>query len=175
MSDDVLDYFNRSPYRDLLDIEVTQAADGRAAGQLRFAEKHSSNRRTAIAQGGVAFSLADSVAGAAATALVGFPTPTIDFRIDYLAPATGDLVAVAEVVRDGDETAVVDVTVAQIADGENGADEAHADEAHADTPPATSVDPREAVDAGETVAAGRGVYKTSDLPADAPWDIDQGE
>ncbi|MGM0447065.1 MAG: PaaI family thioesterase [Methanobacteriota archaeon] len=170
MSDDVLDYFNRSPYRDLLDIEVIQAADARAAGRLRFGEKHSSNRRTAIAQGGVVFSLADSVAGAAATALVGFPTPTIDFRIDYLAPATGDLVAVAEVVREGGETAVVDVTVAQIADGEN-----DADEAHADTRPATSVDPREAVDAGETVAAGRGVYKTSDLPADAPWDIDQSD
>ncbi|PAU84131.1 thioesterase [Halorubrum salipaludis] len=146
--DDILDYFNRSPYRDLLDIEVTEAADGRAAGRLRFSEKHSSNRRRAIAQGGVAFSLADSVAGAAATALVGFPTPTIDFRIDYLAPATDDLVATAEVVREGGETAVVDVEVVQ--------------------PAGDDADDR-------NVAVGRGVYKTSDLPDDAPWDLDQGD
>ncbi|WP_128905234.1 PaaI family thioesterase [Halorubrum amylolyticum] len=146
--EDILDYFNRSPYRDLLDIEVTEAADGRAAGRLRFGEKHSSNRRQAIAQGGVAFSLADSVAGAAATALVGFPTPTIDFRIDYLAPATDDLVATAETVREGGETAVVDVEVVQ--------------------PEGDDSD-------GRRVAVGRGVYKTSDLPDDAPWDLDQGE
>ncbi|TKX74571.1 PaaI family thioesterase [Halorubrum sp. GN11_10-6_MGM] len=165
MSDDpILEYFNRSPYRTLLEIEVTEAADGRAAGRLRFAEKHSSNRRRPIAQGGVAFSLADSVAGAAATALVGSPTPTIDFRIDYLAPATGDLVATADVVREGGETAVVDVTVAQVEGGRDG-----------DASPETSLDPREAVAAGESVAVGRGVYKTSDLPADAPWDIDQGD
>ncbi len=143
MSEDrILDYFNRSPYRDLLDIAVTEAADGYAEGTLDFGEKHSSNRRQAIAQGGVAFSLADSVAGAAATSLVGFPTPTIDFRIDYLAPATRDLAATAEVVREGGETAVVDVEV---------------------------------VDAdGREIAVGRGVYKTSDLPDDAPWDIEQG-
>ena len=162
--DDVLDYFNRSPYRDLLDIEVTEAADGCAAGRLRFDEKHSSNRRQAIAQGGVAFSLADSVAGAAATSLVGFPTPTIDFRIDYLAPATGDLAATAAVVREGGETAVVDVTVVEV-DGEEIDDVENADEADGgwDDP------------AGTEVAVGRGVYKTSDLPDDAPWDLDQGE
>lgn len=149
MSEDrILDYFNRSPYRDLLDIEVTEAADGYAEGTLDFGEKHSSNRRQAIAQGGVAFSLADSVAGAAATSLVGFPTPTIDFRIDYLAPATDDLAATAEVVREGGETAVVDVEVVQPEGGD------------AD---------------GRAVAVGRGIYKTSDLPEDAPWDIDQGE
>ncbi|WP_123621250.1 PaaI family thioesterase [Halorubrum sp. CSM-61] len=157
---DILDYFNRSPYRDLLDIEVTEAADGRAAGRLRFGEKHSSNRRRAIAQGGVAFSLADSVAGAAATALAGFPTPTIDFRIDYLAPATDDLVATAEVVREGGETAVVDVEVVQ--------PEGDADE--------YLNEPRNRADADDrTVAVGRGVYKTSDLPDDAPWDLDQGK
>ncbi|PHQ39096.1 hypothetical protein DJ69_07985 [Halorubrum persicum] len=159
-TDDILDYFNRSPFRDLLDIEVTEAAEGRAVGRLQFGEKHSSNRRQAIAQGGVAFSLADSVAGAAATALVGFPTPTIDFRIDYLAPATDDLVATAETVREGGETAVVDVEVVQ-PDGD-------ADEFRRDTEADDDAESR-------TVAVGRGVYKTSDLPDDAPWDLDQGE
>ncbi|GAB7090696.1 hotdog fold thioesterase [Halorubrum luteum] len=146
MTDDdpILAYFNRSPYRDLLDIEVTVASEGHAEGRLAFGEKHSSNRTRAVAQGGVTFSLADSVGGAAATSLVRFPTPTIDFRIDYLAPATGDLFATADVVREGGETAVVDVTVVD------------ADEAH-----------------GSEIAVGRGVYKTGDLPDDAPWDIDQ--
>ncbi|WP_418281320.1 PaaI family thioesterase [Halorubrum sp. DTA98] len=141
--DPILDYFNRSPYREHLDIEVTAAADGHAEGELSFAEKHSSSRNRDVGQGGVAFSLADSVGGAAATSLVGVPTPTIDFRIDYLAPATTDLVATAAVVRDGRETAVVDVEVVDID--------------------------------GTDVALGRGVYKTGDLPGDAPWDIDQGE
>jgi uncharacterized protein (TIGR00369 family) len=159
---DILGYFNRSPYRDLLNIEVTAAADGRAAGRLTFGEKHSSNRRRAIAQGGVAFSLADSIAGAAATSLVGFPTPTIDLRIDYLAPATDDLLAVAEAVREGDETAVVDVTVMQV-DGDGDAEEYLSGAAASD-----DVDGRE-------VAVGRGVYQTSELPDDAPWDLDQGE
>lgn len=162
--DDILDYFNRSPYRDLLDIKVTEAADGRAAGRLRFGEKHSSNRRQAIAQGGVAFSLADSVAGAAATSLVGFPTPTIDFRIDYLAPATDDLAATATVVREGGETAVVDVTVVEVDDEKNAdGDDDGNDDGGWDDPDGTEV------------AVGRGVYKTSDLPDDAPWDLDQGE
>ncbi|WP_418284488.1 PaaI family thioesterase [Halorubrum sp. DTA46] len=162
MSDEepILAYFNRSPFRDLLDIEVTEAADGRAVGCLRFGEKHSSNRQQAIGQGGVAFSLADSIAGAAATSLVGFPTPTIDFRIDYLSPATDDLVATAEAVREGGETAVVDVAVVQPA---------------SDADEYLSADGERPDREGREVAVGRGVYKTSDLPDDAPWDIDQGE
>lgn len=141
--DEILDYFNRSPYRNLLDIEVTVADDGHAEGRLAFdSAKHSSNRRRDVAQGGVAFSLADSVGGAAATSLVGVPTPTIDFRIDYLAPATTDLTATADVRREGSETAVVDVTVRDVD--------------------------------GDEIAAGRGLYKTGELPDDAPWELDQG-
>ena len=158
--DPILAYFNRSPFRDLLDIELTEAAEGRAVGCLRFGEKHSSNRQRAIGQGGVAFSLADSVAGAAATSLVGFPTPTIDFRIDYLSPATDDLVAIAEAVREGGETAVVDVEVVQ--------PESKASEC-------LNIDSKRPDRDHREVAVGRGVYKTSELPDDAPWDIDQGE
>ncbi|OYR66416.1 hypothetical protein DJ71_22035 [Halorubrum sp. E3] len=132
-TDDILDYFNRSPFRDLLDIEVTEAAGGRAVGRLQFGEKHSSNRRQAIAQGGVAFSLSYSVAGAVASSYT---------------------------VREGGETAVVDVEVVQ-PDGD-------ADEFRRDTEADDDAESR-------TVAVGRGVYKTSDLPDDAPWDLDQGE
>ena len=107
----VLEYFNGSPFRELVGIEITEATDGYAEGRLQLDEKHSSNGKTKIAQGGVTFTLADSVGGAAAVSVVERPTPTIDFRIDYLAPATDDLLAVGEVVRAGNETAVVDVDV----------------------------------------------------------------
>jgi len=137
----ILDYFNRSPFRQRVGIEITTAADGYAEGRLPLRDHHSSNRNRMIAQGGVTFTLADSVGGAAAVSLVGSPTPTIDFRIDYLNPATDDLFATGEVIRHGGETAVVSVDV-ENADGDR-------------------------------IATGQGVYKTSNLPEDAPWDIDQ--
>ncbi|ESS06139.1 MAG: hypothetical protein A07HB70_01687 [uncultured archaeon A07HB70] len=118
----ILEYFNRSPFRELVGIEVTEAADGHAEGHLELAEEHSSTRADLVAQGGVTYTLADSVGGAAAVSLYEVPTPTVDFRIDYLRPATDDLHATGDVRRDGDETATVDVAVhdatgARVADG----------------------------------------------------------
>jgi uncharacterized protein (TIGR00369 family) len=135
----ILEYFNSSPFRDLVGIEITEAEDGHAEGVLELEAVHSSNDRNLVAQGGVAFTLADSVGGAAAVSLYERPTPTIDFRIDYVAPATDDLYATGEVVRDGSETSLVDVDVYDAEDA--------------------------------LVARGTGVYKTSDLPGDAPWDL----
>ena len=137
---DLLEYFNGSPFRRLVGVEITEIDDGYAEGRLPLETRHSSNRRELIAQGGVAYTLADSVGGAAAVSLVGRPTPTIDFRIDYLHPGTENLEATGEVVRIGDETAAVDVDVTDAS--------------------------------GRDVAAGRGVYKTGELSADAPWDLD---
>lgn len=136
----VLEYFNRSPFRELVGIELTEAADGHAEGRLELAEKHSSTRAGLVAQGGVTYTLADSVGGAAVISLYEVPTPTVDFRIDYLRPATDDLYATADVRRDGDETALVDVEIRD--------------------------------SAGTPIADGRGVYQTSGLPDDAPWDLD---
>jgi uncharacterized protein (TIGR00369 family) len=137
----VIEYFNESPFRELVGVEITEAADGHAEGRLPLGEEHSSNDRNLVAQGGVAFTLADSVGGAAAVSLHERPTPTIDFRIDYLAPATADLRATGDVVRNGRETSLVDVEVHDVS--------------------------------GELVARGTGVYKTSDLGGDAPWDLGQ--
>lgn len=136
----VREYFNRGPFRELVGIEITEAADGYAEGVLPLEEKHSSNRKNLIAQGGVAYTLADSVGGAAAVSLYEKPTPTIDFRIDYLNPGTDDLYATGEVVRDGEETALVEVDVHD--------------------------------EAGTQIASGRGLYKTSGLTEEAPWDLD---
>lgn len=137
---DIIEHLNRSPFRELVGIEITDVGEGRAEGKLSLEGKHSSRRGALIAQGGVTFTLADSVGGAAAVSLDGRPTPTIDFRIDYLRPATTDLRATGEVTRSGSETAVVDVVVTDADD--------------------------------EEIAIGRGVYKTSELPSDAPWEIE---
>jgi len=64
-----------------------------------------------MAHGGVTFTLADTVGGAALVSLVDQPVPTIDMRIDYLEAGTGDLRAEADVVRLGGEVGVVDVAV----------------------------------------------------------------
>lgn len=136
----IKEHLNRSPFRELLGIEITTVGKGYAEGQLSLEQKHSSRRGELIAQGGVAFTLADSVGGAAAISLEGRPTPTIDFRIDYLRPGTDDLYAAGEVTRSGSETSVVDVLVTDADDND--------------------------------VATARGVYKTSELAADAPWEIE---
>jgi uncharacterized protein (TIGR00369 family) len=107
----ILERFNRQPFQQLLGIEITEAADGYAAGELPLGQELSSNPQGLIAHGGVAFALADAVGGAAAVSLCDQPTPTIDFRIDYRNPGTDDLFATAEVVRDGRETALVEVAV----------------------------------------------------------------
>lgn len=137
----IVEYFNNGPFRQLVGVEITEAEDGYAEALLPLCQEHSSNNRKVIAQGGATFTLLDSVGGAAAVSLVDRPTPTIDFHIDYLNPATSDLYATGEVVRSGAESALISV-------------EARDD---SDTP----------------IATGRGLYKTSNLPDDAPWEIDQ--
>ncbi|SFK99087.1 uncharacterized domain 1-containing protein [Halogranum rubrum] len=102
---------SQMPFADHLDIEVTEAVDGRATATLTLNDFHSSVPGRSIAHGGVAYALADTVGGAAVISLHYTATPTIDMRMDYLAPATTDLVAEAEVVRDGGSVAVADVTV----------------------------------------------------------------
>lgn len=109
---DVTDMFSEMPFNDHLGIEVTEAADGRAVGHLELGTEHSSNPNRLVAHGGVAYALADTVGGAAVISANFTVTPTIDMRIDYLSPATGGrLDAEAEVVRNGDSVAAVDIEV----------------------------------------------------------------
>ncbi|MEF8790084.1 MAG: PaaI family thioesterase [Haloarculaceae archaeon] len=109
---DPTELFDRIPFARDLGIELTRAGDGHAEGRLELAERHTSNERTGVVHGGVTYSLADTVGGAAVFSVVGTSTPTIDMRIDYLAPATGEeLRASAEAVRVGNSVATVDVTV----------------------------------------------------------------
>jgi uncharacterized protein (TIGR00369 family) len=118
---DIESFFENMPFADLLGIEVTEAADGHAEGSLEMRQELSWNEDTVMAHGGVTFTLADTVGGAALVSLVDQPVPTIDMRIDYLEAGTGDLRAEADVVRLGGDVGAVDVVVesedgSQIAD-----------------------------------------------------------
>jgi uncharacterized protein (TIGR00369 family) len=109
---DLTTLFNRMPFNETLGIELLEAADGHAVGRLPLAAEHSSNSETMVVHGGVTYALADTVAGAAAVSANYAVTPTVNMRIDYLAPATGGtLRAEADLLRDGDGVATAEVDV----------------------------------------------------------------
>jgi uncharacterized protein (TIGR00369 family) len=108
---DIEEFFETMPFADLLGVEVTEAEDGHAAGELAMREELSWNADRLMAHGGVTFTLADTVGGAALVSLVDQPVPTIDMRIDYLDAGSGDLYAEADVVRCGGDVGTVDVSV----------------------------------------------------------------
>lgn len=108
---DIEAFFEGMPFADLLGIEVTEAADGHAEGRVTVTEELSWNEDRVMAHGGVTFTLADTVGGAALVSIVDQPVPTIDMRIDYLSAGSGDLHAEADVVRCGSDVGVVDVDV----------------------------------------------------------------
>ena len=113
---DVEAFFESMPFADLLGVELTTIDDGHAEGRLEMREELSWNADRLMAHGGVTFTLADTVGGAALVSLVDRPVPTIDMRIDYLAAGTGDLRAEADVVRQGGDVGVVDVEVYAVED-----------------------------------------------------------
>lgn len=119
--DGLAELLNDTPFVLDMGIEVLEAADGTATGRLELAEKHSSVPGGGVAHGGVTYALADTVGGAAAISLAGEPTPTIDMRIDYLAPAETDLRAEATVVRAGGTVTTVSIRITD-ADGTHVAD-----------------------------------------------------
>ena len=104
---DLVDLFNEIPVVDLLGMELTEAADGYAEGTLEYSPGILSNPHGEVIHGGITYALADTIGGAAVTSLTLDVTPTVDMRIDYLAPATTDLRCEAEVVRDGNHLAMV--------------------------------------------------------------------
>ncbi|QCJ47331.1 PaaI family thioesterase [Haloprofundus sp. MHR1] len=102
---------NGLPFVEHLGIEIEAIEEGYARGRVELTPELSSVPGRKIAHGGVAYSLADTVGGASVMSLHYAPTPTIDMRIDYLAPGQSDLVAEAEVVRDGNSVAVTEVEI----------------------------------------------------------------
>jgi len=113
---DIEAFFEEMPFAALVGVEITSVEDGRATGRVEMREELSWNADRLVAHGGVTFTLADTVGGAALVSTVDQPVPTIDMRIDYLEAGTGDLYAEAEVVRVGGEIGTVDVLVTDAAD-----------------------------------------------------------
>jgi len=108
---DIEAFFEGMPFADLLGIEVTEADDGHAEGYVELGTELSWHQEKLLAHGGVTFTLADVVGGAALVSVVDQPVPTIDMRIDYLEAGEGDLYAEADVLRVGGEVGTVDVVV----------------------------------------------------------------
>lgn len=106
---DPIGLFNEMPFARLLGIELTAAEDGHAEGRLHVTDDHATNPETGVVHGGATFALADTVGDAAIVSLAGELVPTVDMRIDYLAPATTDVYAVADVLRNGGSLAVAAV------------------------------------------------------------------
>jgi uncharacterized protein (TIGR00369 family) len=104
-------FFEGMPFADMLGVDVTEAADGHAEGYLEMREELSWNDERVMAHGGVTFTLADTVGGAALVSVVDQPVPTIDMRIDYLGVASGDIRATADVVGEVGDVGTVDVEV----------------------------------------------------------------
>jgi uncharacterized protein (TIGR00369 family) len=108
---ELTELFNRTPFVEHLGIEVLEASDGIAEARLPFSDKLRSNNHGSVAHGGATYALADTAGGAAVISLAEDVSPTVDMRIDYLAPATSDLHASAEVIRHGSSLSMVQVEI----------------------------------------------------------------
>lgn len=95
-----------------LKLEQADAATGIAVLRLPYDSKLSIFPEPGTYHGGVIAALID-VAGAVACGLqTGRPTPTVNFRVDFLkSPAKIDLIATGRLVRAGKSVAVADVEI----------------------------------------------------------------
>jgi uncharacterized protein (TIGR00369 family) len=113
---DVKEVFSYMPFTNLVGIDLTTVDEGYAEGEVEMRDELASIPGGDVAHGGVTYSLADTVGGAAVISLTRDVAPTIDMRMDYLAPATDDLFAEAEVIRKGGSVAVASIDVHDAAD-----------------------------------------------------------
>ena len=88
--------FNRSEFAILLGMRVVEAHDGCARVEMDCTGKMNPD---GVAHGGAVFSLADQAFGIAANC-TGVHRVAVSVHIQYLAPATGALVAIAQRVSD---------------------------------------------------------------------------
>jgi len=93
----IISDFNRSEFARLLGMEITEAHNGYA--RVIMSSKGKNNPR-GVAHGGAVFALADQAFGIAANCDGGAPRVAVSIHIQYLAPATGTLIAIARRVED---------------------------------------------------------------------------
>ena len=95
--DTIIADFNQSEFARLLGMEITDAHDGYARVIMDCKGK---NNPRGVAHGGAVFALADQAFGIAANCGGGAPRVAVSIHIQYLAPATGTLVAIARRIED---------------------------------------------------------------------------
>jgi uncharacterized protein (TIGR00369 family) len=104
----------RAPYHAFLEPDPLSVDE--AAGEVRVLFRAKPEFRRADDSddwhGGVIAALCDIAAHAAVAVRLGDMAPTIDLRVDYLAPARGDLVAKGKLLRLGRSIARADVEIA---------------------------------------------------------------
>jgi uncharacterized protein (TIGR00369 family) len=102
-----------SPFHRLFDMTVTDAdvAARRLSIRLGFTSAVERQAGTGRYHGGAIASLIDIAGDYALIAMLGHGVPTINFRVDYLRPAGGTLLATALVRRAGRTVGVVDIDV----------------------------------------------------------------
>jgi acyl-CoA thioesterase len=93
----IISDFNQSEFARLLGIKIIEAHDGYARVIMDCKGK---NNPRGVAHGGAVFALADQAFGIAANCGGGAPRVAVSIHIQYLAPATGSLVAIARRVED---------------------------------------------------------------------------
>ena len=104
-----------------LNTSVDNVGDGTMTMSIPYDEKLTNTRPTADPDepadlhGGVAATLIDTVGGLSLRTAIDDPfetkISTINLNVNYLRPATGDLVATADVIRVGSSVGVSEVTV----------------------------------------------------------------
>ena len=119
----MLQYFLEEDHEFLawLETSVDNVGDGTMTMSIPYDEKLTNTRPNADPDerpdlhGGVAATLIDTVGGLALRTAIDNPVETrvatINLNVNYLRPATGDLVATADVIRAGNSVGVSEITV----------------------------------------------------------------
>ncbi|PSP74885.1 PaaI family thioesterase [Halobacteriales archaeon QS_1_68_20] len=106
---------NEHGFMSWLDVQLEDIEYGRAVLSVPFDEKLTNPTDPPSMHGGVASTLIDTAGGLALRPMLDEPIDgsmaTINLNVNYLQPATTDLVATAEVVRAGSTVGVSTVTV----------------------------------------------------------------
>ena len=101
--------FNQSPFAQLLKMTITEAHDGYARVVMDCCSTLNTND---VAHGGAIFALADQAFGIAANCGTA-ERVAVSVHIQYIAPATGALVAIAHRVADNGRYSTFRVMVSQ--------------------------------------------------------------
>jgi acyl-CoA thioesterase len=96
MISDMISAFNQSEFALLLGMQIAEAYDGYARVVMDCSGKKNKNN---VAHGGAVFALADQAFGIAANC-GGTDRVAVSIHIQYIAPATGALVAIAHCLAD---------------------------------------------------------------------------